>query len=69
MKNQLTPCRPGHRESTLTVRSVMPGSMIVPELRYSIPFTPGRRAVEAARSLDADSHRHGIRHAMSGQRI
>ena len=51
------------------VRSVMPGSVIVPELRYSIPLRPsgaGRRTVE---SFDPDLNRPGTRHVLSEQRI
>ena len=51
------------------VRSVMPGSVIVPGLRYSIPLHAGRGARRNAESLDPDFNRPETRHVLSGQRI
>ena len=56
-------------DDSLSVRSVMPGSVIVPGLRYSIPLHPGRIAKRSAASLDPDFNRPETRHALSGQRL
>jgi hypothetical protein len=69
MKTPISSLQASQRSSTPVVKSVMPGSIIVPELRYSIPFTPFRSDGDPSRRLDIDFHRHGVRHAMSGQRI
>lgn len=54
---------------SFSVRSVMPGSVIVPELRYSIPLHGGRGAKRNAESLDPDFNRPETRHLLSGRRI
>ena len=62
--------RPAFNASdSLGVRSVMPGSVIVPGLRYSIPLHAGRGARRNAESLDPDFNRPETRHVLSGQRI
>ena len=58
-----------HASESFGVRSVMPGSVIVPGLRYSIPLHAGHGARRNAESLDPDFHRPETRHVLSGQRI
>ena len=51
------------------VRSVMPGSVIVPGLRYSIPLHPSHTTRQAGERIDPDSNRPETRHVLSEQRI
>jgi len=51
------------------VRSVMPGSVIVPELRYLVPLRHSGSPQWNMDAFDSDVKRPGTRHVLSEQRI
>ena len=74
MKNRLRSIHPAARpqpsaSDAFAVRSVMPGSMIVPGLRYTIPLHTGGAVRRTVESFDPDLNRPGTRHVLSEQRV